>query len=83
MEKSSQTPNSSVFAFTSRFWTTFASHYGLKLLKQAQTRFLPVEPVGETWVEQFLKRYPEYQKKLQLSQDILRYQVHQQDIIDL
>jgi hypothetical protein len=25
----------------------------------------PIEPIGESWVERFEKRYPEYQKKVQ------------------
>ncbi len=42
----------------------------------------PVEPVGETWVTRFLKRYPEYEKRVQHSLDLLRYRAHQPAVIE-
>ncbi len=43
---------------------------------------VPVEPVGESWVERFLKRYPEYHVKVQQSLDILRFRAHQPAVIE-
>ncbi len=41
-----------------------------------------VEPIGETWVERFLKCYPDYHVKVQQSLDILRYRAHKPEVIE-
>jgi hypothetical protein len=46
------------------------------LARASENSDILVEPVGETWVERFLKRYPDYQVKVQQSLDILRYWAH-------
>jgi hypothetical protein len=43
---------------------------------------VPVEPVRETWVERFLKRYLEYQVRVQQFLDILKYRAHQPAVIE-
>ncbi len=35
------------------------------LARSCSSGSTPVEPVGETWVERFLKRYPGYQERAQ------------------